>query len=538
MNYGADESILGSRRARPGRRKVAVGIVGGALVAIGVVCWLTSGGGVKQARALGANLPIDSNASDPRNISANNSPVLARNPADPGNLVVANRIDLPSYSCALHASFDAGSTWSAITVPFPDGEELPARCYAPDVAYSPDGTLHVAYVTLKGEGNNPNAVWVASSANGGRTLSTPVRAAGRLAFQVRLSADISRPGRLYLTWLQADKVGTLLFPNTGNPIQTARSDDSGSTWSAPVRVSPSGRLRVVAPSPAIGPQGQLYVLYLDLGDDRLDYAGAHQGRGGDPYQGTWTLILAHSTDQGQTWRETVVDAGVQPTQRFIIFLPPTPDLAVDPHSGQLYATFADNQHGDADVWVWTSEDDGQRFAARRRVNDTRERDGTAQYLPKLAVASNGRLDVIYYDRRNDSANIMNEVSLQSSTDQGRSFSPRVTITDARFDSRVGPGSERDLADLGSRLALLSGPQRALAVWTDTRAGSDITGKQDLARAVIQIPMSRSPGFRARSVSLVLITVGLLLAACTNRLAARWNGPRTSKTHSRPPVSSL
>ena len=59
-----------------------------------------------------------------------------------------------------------------------------------------------------------------------------------------------------------------------------------------------------------------------------------------------------------------------------------------------------------------------------RVNDTKRRDGTAQYLPKLAVAPDGRLDVLYYDRRADPENLRNQVSLQSSFDHGESFTPR------------------------------------------------------------------------------------------------------------------
>jgi len=180
---------------------------------------------------------VNGGAVNPGNISANNSPALARNPVDPANLVVANRIDLPRYSCSLHASFNGGASWEDIAVPFPAGEEDPPRCYAPDVAYAPDGTLHMSFVTLQGIGNVPNAVWMVSSKDGGRTISPPVKAAGRLAFQVQLTADAGQANRLYLTWLQAEATGTLLFPNTGNPIVTSTSIDGGATWSAPKPVS-------------------------------------------------------------------------------------------------------------------------------------------------------------------------------------------------------------------------------------------------------------------------------------------------------------
>ena len=77
-----------------------------------------------------------------------------------------------------------------------------------------------------------------------------------------------------------------------------------------------------------------------------------------------------------------------------------------------------------------------------RVNDTRAGDGTAQYLPKLAVAPDGRLDVLYYDRRADRTNVLNEVSLQSSFDDGKTFRRASSSPTAPFSSRIGFGAER------------------------------------------------------------------------------------------------
>ena len=121
-----------------------------------------------------------------------------------------------------------------------------------------------------------------------------------------------------------------------------RSDDGGVNWNEPTQVSSSARARVVAPSPAAGAKaGELNVLYLDLGDDVLDYGGGHKGRGGAPYDGNWQLVLARSTDNGGTWKESVVDDTITPTERFIVFTPPSPSIAVDPDSGRTYAAFHD-----------------------------------------------------------------------------------------------------------------------------------------------------------------------------------------------------
>ena len=434
----------------------------------------------------GAERPIAAGARDAADLRANNSPTLARSPVDPRHLVVVNRIDLPAYSCALHESHDDGATWQEGRIPFPEGEELPERCFAPDAAFDAAGALHVAFVTLKGLGNSPNAAWVASKEREGTALSTPRFVLGPRAFQLRLTADPRSPGHLYVAWLQADAVGLALFPNEGNPVNVMKSEDGGATWGEPRRVSPPSRARVVAPSLAVGRPGQLWALYLDLRDDRLDYHGAHGFRGGEPYAGRWSLVLARSEDDGATWKEAVVDAEVVPTQRFLVFLPQSPSLAVDPGRRRVYVGFADGRLDDADVWLRASDDGGATFGPRRRVNDTRERDGTWQYLPRLAVAPDGRLDVVYYDRRADPANVRNEVSFQSSFDAGRTFTPRTRLTGVAFDSRIGFGSARGLPDLGSRLALLAGEDRSLAVWTDTRAGTQISGKQDLALAAVRV----------------------------------------------------
>ena len=180
-----------------------------------------------------ANVAVDSGAANPGDIRANNSPALAQNPRRPDELAIVNRVDTPAYACGLHVSRDGGAHWRRVAIPIPRGEE--AKCYAPDVAFAADGTLHVSYVTLRGTANEPHALWVARSADSGRTLTAPVRVAGPLAFQARLTTDPRRPGRLYVAWLQPDTVGLYLFAATGNRIVVARSDDGGRSWGAPAR---------------------------------------------------------------------------------------------------------------------------------------------------------------------------------------------------------------------------------------------------------------------------------------------------------------
>lgn len=461
------------------------GLVGVSLVLVGAGAVVLSASANHRPieRVVGHDAPVNLGARNPRDISAHNSPTLVRNPVRPANLAVSSRIDTPFYSCALHVSSDGGARWSQTPIPAPKGEE--AKCFGPDVAFSADGTLYLAFVTLQGAGNVPNAVWISTSKDGGRTLSKPRRVLGRFAFQVRLAADPVKPGRLYMTWLQARGVGRLKFTTLANPIQAARSDNGGASWQRPVQVSSPSRQRTVTPSPVVGPKGDLYVLYTDLGADKLDYEAGHGGRGGPAYRGPYTLVLARSQNHGQTWRESVVDNKLVPIQRFIVFLASSPSVAVD-HSGRLYAAYHDNRLGDPDVSLWSLKPGGSHWEGPTRVNDTKKHDRSAQYLPKLSVAPDGRLDILYYDRRADPKNLRNQVSLQSSFDQGKTFTRHRRLSSRSFDSRIGFGAKEGLPDLGSRLGLISDDRSALGVWTDTRAGVPATQKQDLAKAVVAV----------------------------------------------------
>lgn len=478
--------------------------------------------GGDEVRLAEANGPVNIGARDLGDISAHNSPALLRNPRNERNIVVTSRIDSPDFSCAMHISRDDGASWKRTRIPIPPG---PGRkCYAPDVAFSSDGILHVAYVTLQGRGNTPSSVWLASSRDGGLTLSAPRKVAGPLAFQVRITADPDRAGTLYISWLQAREVGTLRF-TSGNPIVVARSDNGGRDWGRPVRASSPARARVLAPSAVVAPDGGLYLLYLDVREDTLDYEGGHQGFGGPPYAGHFTLVVARSLDGGATWSESVVDDSVVPTRRFIAFLPPFPSLAVDPGSGKLYVAFEDGRDGDRDVRLWSLPPGAGTWSGPVRVNDTPLRDGTAQYLPKLAVAPDGRLDIVYYDRRDDKRrNLFNNVSLQSSRDGGRTFSARERLSSTAFDSRVGLGTERELADLGSRLGLVSDREGALAVWTDTRNGTDASIKQNLYAASVRAGRSQTmAALRYAGYALMFAGLLALIAGPVRRRAIRSGG---------------
>lgn len=439
-------------------------------------------------------------------IDANNSPTVARNPTNPSNVVVAHRVDLPGFSASLQTSFDGGRGWQTTALPLPPDKDRP---FASDVAFAADGTLYVSYVNLQGAGNRPDNLWIARSNDGGRSLSAPVRVAGALTFQARIAVD--RDSVLHVIWLKVADVAPYAIVAYPSPIVAAHSTDGGKTFSEPVQVSDPDRQRVAAATPAIDSNGNLVVLYGDFKDDSRDF----QNLDGPPWDEPFALVASVSKDGGKTFSKGVeVDSDILPLRRFLVFLPEFPGLAAGPN-GSLYVTWADGRNGDLDVFLRRSGDGGASWSAPVRVNDNRLKDGTDQYLPRVDVAPNGRVDVLFYDRRGDPSNVRQDAYLGTSTDKGASFT-NVRVSSDSFDSRVGFSANPKLeADLGSRLGIASSNDVAVAAWTDTRIGSEDTARQDIASAPIDFKEKDRPALAQGPVVALLV---LAAAAC---LAGWW-----------------
>lgn len=477
-----------------GRRYPALAAVAGLLAVLAVVAGGLSGGAADASAQVGANVFVNEDGP----IDANNSPTVARNPTRPANVVVAHRLDLPGFGAFLQISDDGGRAWQTTELPLPAGKDRP---FAADVAFAPDGTLFVSYVNLTGNGNRPDNLWVARSDDGGRSLSEPVLVAGALSFQARIAVD--QESVVHVTWLKVADVAPYAIVAYPSPVVASHSTDGGRTFSEPVEVSDPDRTLVAAPSSTIDSDGNLVVLYQDFKDDNRDFRNLD----GPVYEDTFALVATVSRDGGKTFSPGVeVNADLVPTRRFLVFLPEFPAVAAGP-GGAVYASWADGRNGDLDVFVSRSGDGGTTWGKPVRVNDNRLDDGTDQYMPRLSVAPGGRVDVLFFDRRRDPSNILMDAYLGVSDDGGTSFD-NVRVSSAPFDSRVGFSSNPKLEpDLGSRLGLASTDDETLAVWTDTRLGTEDTARQDIAAARVVISQDDGPPF-AR----VPVVVGLLLAA--------------------------
>ena len=493
-----------------------VAAVVGLAALVGVALALTSGGG---KLGVGGNVLVNREGI----IDVSNSPTVAYNPARNGNVVVSYRKDRPGYSALLSYSYNGGQSWEQTVLPLPPGitgcmasqnEPCP---FAPDLAFAPDGTLYITYVNLVGNGNRPDALWLSTSTDGGRTLSLPIKIAGPLTFMQRVTVDPDGP--VYITWLQAEEVGLLRFAGPPPKILTARSDDGGRTFGAPVRVSDPQRERVVAPSPVIAADGQLVVMYQDLKTNRRDFENQEGPAADLPF----ALVITRSTDGGKTFAPgTEFETEMLATRRFLPFLPELPQLAASP-GGKLYATWADGRNDDDDVFLRSSSDGGQTWTAPVKVNDNGA-DGTAQFLPKIDVGPGERVSVLFLDGRNDtSQKKLLDAYLATSTDGGKTFD-NVRLSVKSFEEEIGPTfGDAYGTDFGTRLGLAHGDDRLYAAWVDTSAGTSATGRQDVNSAVVELP-----GGGSRAVVLGAILVVALGASLLTLVLARRNRSASSR----------
>lgn len=407
-------------------------------------------------------------------IQAASSPSVAVHPDNEDNLVVGYRIELPAYSCAVAVSFDGGTEWEPSRLDLPPGAE---RCYTTSVAFDGDGIVHLAFVTLAGQGNVPSGVWLARSEDGGRSFLPAVEVLGKEKFMVRLAVDrAASPARIFLTWVEAAGVGFLRM-TPPSAVMMMTSTDGGATFGPPVRVSPPQRDRVGAPVPVAGRSGVVTVIYYDYRKDIFDFQNIE-----GVYEDTFELVAARSTDGGATFSENAVAGDIRPPEPFLVFTPPFPAAAADSRTGAVYAAWSDARAGAPAVLLSTSRDGGERWSRPVRISMVDDR----ALLPQVSVSATGRLDVLYAAVEPGEGQ-PTRVRFTSSADGGRTFGPATALNEPFrrdwFPAHPRPGADKDL---GSLLGLQSTEKGAYAVWPDSRRGGSDVLRVDVVGAPVRI----------------------------------------------------
>jgi hypothetical protein len=118
------------------------------------------------------------------------------------------------------------------------------------------------------------------------------------------------------------------------------------------------------------------------------------------------------------------------------------------------------------IFFSRSHDGGAHWDTPIKINDQSSLND--QFFPRLAVdESNGDLVVIYYDTVADTNRVKTDVWMQSSTDDGGTWSAAVKITTAQTDETSAGASG---AHYGDYIGLTGFAGQFFACWTDRRSG--------------------------------------------------------------------
>ena len=352
---------------------------------------------------------------------AANEPSIAVNPANPNQIVIAWRqfdtISSNFRQAGIGYSHDRGQTWTKFTLDPGQfrsdpvlGADAAGRFYFSSLS---SATSAEVWRSLDGGVN-----WTSASAFGGdkQWIAVDERAAGTGA------------GHIYQIW----NTQFSCCP----PADFTRSINNGVSFQSPVALPlPSMKWGTLD----TGADGTLY-----LGGATLDTSGhlfTKSTNAKNPaVTPTFDPIRAVNLG-GQT-----VGGGINPAgllgQVWIAV-----DNSTGATAGNVYIAGTVNNPSDANVTnvrFIRSVDGGQTWSQPILVNDD-PASGAWHWFGTMAVASNGRIDMIWNDTRNDPGNFLTEVYYSYSNDAGRTWAANVALTPA-WDPSLGYPQQNKIGD--------------------------------------------------------------------------------------------
>src|SRR5919202_1418944 len=200
------------------------------------------------------------------------------------------------------------------------------------------------------------------------------------------------------------------------------------------------------------------------------------------------LVTAVSNDGAATW-SAPVDASAPGEQ----VREPSP--AVFGTDGTIYLAWRnrDNPPSPSNEVVAKSTDGAATWSTPLRVNDDPTGNKVRQHVPRIAVAPNGRIDVVWLDHRNSyptpvvpAAAGGGDVYYASSADGGKTFTPNRRITDRTINLGMGLIPKLgSYAWYGPAVAPL-GNDGVFFAWSDPRFGNLDTDTNDIMTATLNL----------------------------------------------------
>ena len=386
-------------------------------------------------------------------------PSIAVDAKDPEHQVIGD-MNLVGGHCGWHVTFDGGETWQDGVFDVPpqfDRCTLDGAGFLPmgNVAMGASGQNVYAVFTSSRPDNEGDGTLIVTSTDGGKTFST----AREILPGAGKQQSYSRPQLTVVT--TPEGVDQLLLSQWGcAPGRCTqgfflRSDDGGTTFTAPVLVTPDPGGNSPSP-PAMGADGTIFMTYLR----RFEGNQAE-------------MLVTRSTDGGKTFDAQVIDK-----QEGIGIQYDSAKIAVDPKRGWVYMTFADERDARPEVFFRRSQDNGVTWERVVRLHTS---PGGSALSPAMAVSPEGRIDVVFY--RQTRKNIQ-DVHATFSNDGGKTFAADQKINDKTIDREAGYWNEVGDDALPAVAATSS---TAYFAWSDTRDATDVTDTQEILTKQIARP---------------------------------------------------
>jgi hypothetical protein len=424
--------------------------------------------------------PVTTNGPDPRNetsiaVSAKNDQIIVgtsklldgggSNPR--GNTRVA-----------YYYSSDGGRTWGNNVLSLETPQKSWGRASDPSVASDLDGNFYLCALMLDNSSFD-SSVYVFKSTDDGRTFNDPVpvvadighpsapKQADKCYVTVDTSATSPFKNTIYVTWTSTEPDRTVVL--------TAHRRPGDAGFSEPKTISHSGDMR--GPSITTGPNGELYAAWEGIGNPRV-------------------VLFNASTDGGNTFLPTEVAPGrdfrmhdyvgavaegnipgliIRPVSRMNSFPVIDVDRSNGPNRGTIYVVWAESTNGiDSDIFLKRlTPPNGGRPEVSPPVRVNNDGPGAHQFFPWVSVDStNGNVEVVFYDQRDDPGGSLINLYLARSTNGGTSFDENSRVSSTGSDPRVQAevsGSNASAIGIGDYIGLAAVRGKAHMLWTDTRS---------------------------------------------------------------------
>ena len=453
-----------------------------------------------------------------------NESSIAVNPLNPRNLI-GSAVDYRNNSSTkAYYSSDAGRTWSNVDL----GQARPGwrSSNDPSVCFDHLGRGYLCYGGFNRQGNaqfGENGVFVSMTDDGGATWATTHIAViihtgqqtADSAFEDKyyIHADTAQSsphrGNLYIPWKR------VINSDSSTQIVIARSTDRGLTWLPPVAVS--DRFSQTSEHPTFGQSFPLARTGPDGSVHLVWNSGTEQA-----------IRYARSTDGGESWTEprilhrynafgtkSEVAGNVNSRVKGVVRAEAYPTLAIDntggPFNGNLYLCWSADSI--PNIHMSRSTDNGQTWSDPMMIHPD---DRFDQFWPWTAIdPTTGDVATMYFDSRDDSANILVNAYVSLSTDGGSTWIDR-RVGDDQNDLRRNPFAGNTFAGDYNGCDFYNGI--VYPSWIDTRFTTPTNNSDnDVFTAIVNTRAPEAPStFRAITLPDAPTSIDLIWSAVDKR----------------------